>query len=301
MTDIRQSSLFADFMRDLGWKSEKIADFHIYLRKFPFAGYFAKIPRPNTKLTQKIITELKEKYKIFTLNIAPNLDINHPDYYSYKTDLLKTGFKINSFPFNPTTTILIDLTKSESFLFRNFSEAKRRAVRKAEKNGVTVKETDDFDLLINIRKKQYFPAGFLLTDEMNKLWKNFHPENASLLMAYSSPLTPIITSPFSAIAKNDYIKPLGGILLLFYDGIAYYWYASALKKGKKLFAPTLLVWEAIKMAKRKGCKILDFEGIYDGRFPKASKSWRGFTKFKEGFGGKKVVYMENFTLKRLPI
>jgi lipid II:glycine glycyltransferase (peptidoglycan interpeptide bridge formation enzyme) len=56
-----------------------------------------------------------------------------------------------------------------------------------------------------------------------------------------------------------------------------------------------LVWEALKLAKKRGCRIFDFEGIYDERFPKAAASWKGFTKFKEGFGGEKIVYLENFT------
>ena len=57
----------------------------------------------------------------------------------------------------------------------------------------------------------------------------------------------------------------------------------------------VLVWEAFKLAKKRGCQIFDFEGIYDERFPKAGTAWKGFTKFKEGFGGEKVVFMENFT------
>lgn len=99
-----------------------------------------------------------------------------------------------------------------------------------------------------------------------------------------------------AIASICDQRPIAGILLLFYDQIAYYWFASSLPLGKKLFAPTLLVWEALKLSKKRGCQVFDFEGIYDERFPKASSSWRGFTKFKEGFGGKKIVYIENLFL-----
>ena len=72
-------------------------------------------------------------------------------------------------------------------------------------------------------------------------------------------------------------------------------YAASSDSGNKNFAPTLLVWEAILLAKKLKLKAFDFEGIYDERFPKAAESWKGFTKFKEGFGGEKVVFMENFT------
>jgi lipid II:glycine glycyltransferase (peptidoglycan interpeptide bridge formation enzyme) len=66
-------------------------------------------------------------------------------------------------------------------------------------------------------------------------------------------------------------------------------YACSTKQANKLSAPSLLVWEGVKLAKKKGCKVFDFEGIYDERY-KATKSWKGFTRFKMGFGGKVITY-----------
>lgn len=291
MKDIRQSLQFARFMEDLGWKVEKTDHGFIYLRKFPFLGYFAKIPRPHSLLTQEELDKLRMKYNIFKLNISPFLDTNRLQYQTYKRTLLNYGFKVNQLPFNPTTTIQIDFKKNNEAIFNDFTEAKRRGVRKAINNGIIIKECANLDSFIEIRKKQYFPAGFLIVKEMKALWKNFSPRNASLLLAYQQSSVQMQT-----ITSIDINKSVAGILLLYYDKIAYYWYASALKRGKRLFAPTLLVWEALKLARKKGCEIFDFEGIYDDRFPEASKSWKGFTKFKEGFGGRKVVYMENFTI-----
>jgi len=279
MIDIRQSPHFANFMQDIGWRVEKIDSTYIYLRKFPLFGYFAKIPRPNPPIKFEQLIAFKKTARIFRLKIAPNILAIHKNHKFYRDLIIHHGFQIETSPFNPTTTIQIDLTQTEDNIFRNFTEAKRRAVRRAIKNSIVVKDSKDIDAFIKVRKKQYFPFGFLVTSEMKKLWKNFYPDNAALLLAYSQDL-----------------QPVGGILLLIYEKIAYYWFASSLKVGKKLFAPTLLVWEAIKLAKKRGSKILDFEGIYDERFPKASQSWRGFTKFKEGFGGEKVVFMENFAL-----
>lgn len=279
MKDIRQSQVFAGYMCNLGWEIIKIDKFIIYLRHFPIIGFFAKIPRPNLPINLNKILEFKKSRKIFRLKISPFIDDSDKNYQRYRKQFLQQGFKIENFPFNPTTNYLIDLTHTDEKIFNNFTEAKRRAVRRAIKNGIYIKETPDLKSFIEIRKKQYSFVGFLVKSEMIKLWKNLHPKNASLLLAYT----------------NDN-HPVAGILLLFYDHVAYYWFASALAIGKKLFAPTLLVWEAIKLAKSKGCKLFDFEGIYDERFPKASKSWKGFTKFKEGFGGKKATYLENFYL-----
>lgn len=279
MIDIRQSPQFANFMHNLGWIAEKIGDNFVYLRKFPLMGYFAKIPRIKPPFPFSEINTLITTKKIFRLKISPFIEITDKKYQLYKKQFLRNGFIIEQFPFNPSTDFCIDLTRDKEIIFQSFTSAKRRAVRRAIKNGIMIKESKDIDTFIRIRKTQYFPLGFLLKKEMQKLWQNFYPKNAALLLAYT---------------KSK--EPLSGILLLFYDNVAYYWYASSLKKGKKLFAPTLLVWEALKLSQKRGCKNLVFEGVYDTRFPQASKSWRGFTKFKEGFGGKKIVYMENFSL-----
>ena len=73
--------------------------------------------------------------------------------------------------------------------------------------------------------------------------------------------------------------------------------AAANREGKKSFAPTLLAWEALKFAKKQGCAIFDFEGVFDERFTTQSPAWKGFSKFKEGFGGKSVYYPEPFLIK----
>ncbi|MBU1323407.1 peptidoglycan bridge formation glycyltransferase FemA/FemB family protein, partial [Patescibacteria group bacterium] len=60
------------------------------------------------------------------------------------------------------------------------------------------------------------------------------------------------------------------------------------QEGKIKFVPTLLVWEAIKLAKKLGCKRFDFEGIDD-------KRWPGFTRFKKSFGGIEIEYRGSFS------
>ena len=99
------------------------------------------------------------------------------------------------------------------------------------------------------------------------------PDHATVLLAYA-----------------DTHKIVGGILLVFWEKTAYYWIAGATKQGKKLFAPTLLVWEALKTAKRHRMKQFDFVGVWDERTADQHHDWLGFTKFKEGFGGKTFYY-----------
>ena len=57
-------------------------------------------------------------------------------------------------------------------------------------------------------------------------------------------------------------------------------------------ATTLVVWEGMMEAKRRECEWLDFDGIYDERYP--IKAFKGFSRFKAGFGGIEVEYLPAF-------
>ncbi|MBI2036080.1 peptidoglycan bridge formation glycyltransferase FemA/FemB family protein [Candidatus Microgenomates bacterium] len=209
-----------------------------------------------------LINELVKKHRVLKVSLEMINDER----------LMINDFRINNNPYLPTKTIRIDLTISEEEIFKNFSAAKRRAVRKAIKNKLIVKKTKNIEEFIKLKSKDFWPLGYFMKKDVRALWESFQPQNSTILIAYQAQ------------------RLLGAILLLFYDNIAYYWMATATKEGKKLFAPTLLVWEALKLAKKKRCKIFDFEGIYDERFHKATRKWQGFTKFKEGFGGKEVIF-----------
>jgi lipid II:glycine glycyltransferase (peptidoglycan interpeptide bridge formation enzyme) len=71
------------------------------------------------------------------------------------------------------------------------------------------------------------------------------------------------------------------------------------ERGRRDFATCLVVWEGILEGKRRGCQWFDFDGIFDGRFARAQKSWQGFSRFKVGFGGHEVTYLGSFN-KWLP-
>ncbi len=89
------------------------------------------------------------------------------------------------------------------------------------------------------------------------------------------------------------INGLAGCLVLMHKGVAYYYYSGALPEGKRLNLPYLVVWEAMKEARKRGCKQWDFEGIYDSRWP--SKGWVGFSHFKRSFGGEEFEFPGCFT------
>ncbi len=78
---------------------------------------------------------------------------------------------------------------------------------------------------------------------------------------------------------------------IFWSGMAFYHHAALLPEYKKIPASYLLQWEAIKEAKKRGCKVYDFWGYSDPqKYPKHPYS--GPTLFKMGFGGYVKEYVK---------
>lgn len=268
----QQSSLYAKYIRQLRWTAVMIDGTYIFIRKFFLVGGIAKIHRPEKLPDIKKLIPLFKKYSIRTLVIEPVSSQNQKQLDAWCRTLSRY-VKINKSPYLPTKTIRVDIARDEQVIFNNFSEAKRRAVRRAVKLGVIVKQSENIYDLIQIKNKSAGFFGFVTTTGIDKMWNIFSPNHMSILLAYSN------TS-----------RIVGGVLILFWKGIAYYWIAGATHEGKKLYAPTLLAWEAMKLAKLRGCKQFDFVGVWDERIPKQNTEWHGFTKFKEGFGGKELYY-----------
>lgn len=274
--DIYQTSPYAKNQLSLNWQVIKLGKWQGFMRKIPILGTMLKVQRIGNPIPWEEIEEAIKKYNVRKVILEPGKDI---DEEVYLVESKKRGYKKASSNFAPGNSILIDISPTTEIVFHNFTEAKQRAIRRAEKNNLTIKITNNPADFIWIKKrslweKMTFPFWI---DQETKGYNNAFGKDAEFIIAYRN------------------AKPVAGIFQLYSDQTAYYWMAGAIKEGKKLFAPTLLVWEAIKRAKEKKCTVYDFVGIYDSRYP--NKDWLGFTKFKEGFGGNDVIYPIGTTKK----
>jgi lipid II:glycine glycyltransferase (peptidoglycan interpeptide bridge formation enzyme) len=262
MTDLRQSKGYANYLKSIGWKVEKVDTTYIYLKKIPVLGWFAKIQRPSV-LNDEIINFIEKKYHPFQISIEPS------NYFPLK------GFK-QADPSLPTKTLQIDLTKSQKEILNSFSSKTRYNVRNVAKRRIEVVESKNILDFTNFWRQNFEKKRFpILSQQKNiiALSKSFGKKSKILLAK-----------------KGD--QTIASFFLLSYDKVEYYMYAASSDAGRSNFAPTLLTWHAILFAKKSGCKTFDFDGIYDDRFP--IKSWLGFTKFKKGFGGKEIQYPGRF-------
>ena len=279
-TEPQQSSLYQTYMEKLRWRVVHIGDVQVFIRSFPLMGGMMKMHRPKKLPDISEMTSLVKTYRVRTLVVEPVLTQNEKELNEWCT-AMRHHVQISSTPYLPTKTIQIDVTRDTDKIFSSLSEAKRRAVRRATALGVTVSESESIHDVLSIKNASAGLFGFMTTSGMKELWEVFAPEHASGVLAF-----------------NSQKKIIGGVLLLHYDHVTYYWIAGASKEGKKLFAPTLLGWEALKIAKARKSNIFDFVGVWDERIPNENTQWLGFTKFKEGFGGKSIYYPLVYTKLR---
>jgi lipid II:glycine glycyltransferase (peptidoglycan interpeptide bridge formation enzyme) len=304
MQDLRQSPNHAKFLKSMGWIVETKNGVNYFIKKFPIVGSFIKIQRPK-EIDFEYIQRLKKEHRAFQIIIEPSLSSSDsPRFrpfgqYSARTgptedhtaisvpknnhDLFYThGFKECKSPFLPSKTIFIDLTKSEKTLLKEMHQKTRYNIKIAKRNKVEILKSKDIEMFINFWHICHQKRLLFLNQkkQMREIYKAF-VNNADILFAF----------------KDDF--PVAALLILHHDKVGYYMYAASDDEGRSLFAPTLLTWEGIRLSKKRESNYFDFEGIYDNRFP--IESWKGFTKFKKGFGGEEIEFPVCYMKYYLPI
>lgn len=281
MVDIRQSSHFANYLKRQGWTVERIGEINYFIRIFPVIGSILKVQRPE-EVRIDIIRKLARKYHSFQIIIEPKTGLD-------AKFLASIGFRLSKEPYLPSKTLQIDLTQTKDKIISSFKKDARRAIRKG--SGQTIKVYSTPDEIRRWREawrssvnfKRYVPPA----DQLINLRKSF-PHDYSLFLASHNIVGRIIGGALFTISSHGLS-----------NHISYYWYGFTNNEGRTSLSQYALLYQGILWAKKMDCKVFDFEGIYDSRFP--NKSWLGFSHFKRSFGGSEVLYPGCYTKLRLPL
>lgn len=250
MTDIRQNEKYVEYMKSQKWIVEERDGVYYFIKKIFFIALM-KVQRPK-KVDLNFISELVKKYRIYQVYIEPRT-------FKEADILIKKGWQVN-FPFLPSKTVILDLAKPQTALYESFTKDTRYEIRKSEK--------------VNIRDE----------NDTNKFWKYWKSavniKRYVLKEAQINALKDAFGKDCKFMVAEDGIS---GAIFLVAGDVGYYWYGFVNKTGRKKLSQYSVLWEGIKWAKSRGAKHFDMEGIFDERFP--IPAWRGFTKFKKGFGG----------------
>lgn len=279
LADIRQSPEYAKYLKTLGWQVERLAEVNYFIKKFPLIGSVIKIQRPE-HINSKTIQKLAKNYRAFQIIVEPKDEMQAKFISSI-------GYKLSKSPYLPSKTLILDLTRSKRELFNGFKKDAISAIRKNKKGDIEIGEViTEWDLenfhkawKSSVKFSRYIPS----LNQLSNLRRSFK-KNSPLFLASHNIYGTIIAGAIFTRSLHD---------------IAYYWQGFTNNEGRSTLSQYALVWKGILWAKLNGCKIFDFEGVYDSRFP--NRDWLGFTHFKKSFGGTEISYPGTYIKNRFPL
>jgi lipid II:glycine glycyltransferase (peptidoglycan interpeptide bridge formation enzyme) len=242
----------------------------------------------------------KTKYSIGTILRGPEVDEemlkNIKDiaqkqnaiFVKFEPDVAKSGNAMHfsnlvvspKVAFYPNT-FKVDLTKSEEKLLADMHSKTRYNIRVANRYGVEIKEvtTDKgfeiyLKLLFDTTKRQ----GFYLHS------KKYHRDLWQILKKTDIPH--IMLAYYQG-------KVLSAFMLFKLKDQLFYPYGASLDINREVMAPTLNMWESIKLGQKLKCHTFDMWGCL-GPEAKEGDNGFGFHRFKQGYNGQPFEYVGTY-------
>lgn len=261
----------------------------------------------NPKELEKILEKLRpiaiQERAVF-LRIDPPIEVSDAD--RRLTPKIPPGFRTAHAQYQPTHTLLLDLSLTEEQILAQMKPKGRYNIKIAQKHGVKIRPaappsskffkkdlTAFYKLLAATAKRDKFkihPKSYY-----ENMLKILGPKNmAELFIAEYTP------HDNSRAAKNRAPKIIGGIIVTFFARTATYYFGASDYNYRNLMAPYLLQWSAIRTARQRGYKFYDFLGIAplsqsdaarNSFAPQSSHPYSRITDFKLKFGGRVVNYI----------
>jgi lipid II:glycine glycyltransferase (peptidoglycan interpeptide bridge formation enzyme) len=265
-----QHPIWMDFQEAIGRKvwslQNKGASALVIQHDMPKGLNWLEIPRgplfKDTRSLNKLLDEIKElgrKEKSVFVRLSP-----------FKKLKIK-NLKIAKHDNQPQTSLIIDLDQTDEEILGQMKPKGRYNIKVAQRHGVIVKPSNDVSIFYQMLESTGFRDHFGIHPKSyyQKMLSSM-PKNAQLLLA-------------------DYNgEVIAGGIFVYLDEWGIYYYGASVWSYRNVMAPYLLQWEAIKEAKKRGCKHYDFLGIA----PENAKyhPWSGVTEFKKKFGGQVKNY-----------
>lgn len=318
---ILQTSEWANLKTKYGWRSlrfvwhdrnDQIIAAALILKRnlidrSPFSGFSVLyVPKGpllwdwnNRELRERIYRDL---FKIATdqksifVKIDPDIPIGYgvpgekdsslnPLGQQIVAELDKRGWCYSEEQIQFSNTVLIDLTPSEEELLARMKQKTRYNIRLALRKGVLIRigVMDDLKTLYQMYAETSIRDNFAIRD------KNYYLDLWSLFIN-AGKAEPIIAEVDGQV--------VAGLFLFHFGDKAWYLYGMSSLYHREKMPNYLLQWEAIKRAKKHGCRVYDLWGAPD-KFTEQDPMW-GVFRFKSGLGGQVVRHMGAYDLPLRP-
>lgn len=266
---------------------------HLVPKTKYFVGYLPKGPVCEEKVKEVLphllsaIKKTAQAQNCLFVRIEPNIEIENKLW----ADLLtKNGSSKSPKNIFARHNFYLDLTKSEEELLSEMHPKWRYNIRLSEKRGVKVEEESNssgLEKFISLQKETAKRGGFFVHPDhyYQKLFQILHvTKTAHLLNAYAPDSKTLLTS---------------WVLFKFGDTL-YYPYGASASIGREVMPSHAIMWAAIKLGKKLGCKRFDLWGAAPPDAPE-NDPYAGFTRFKEGFNPARVTYLGAYDLVTNPL
>lgn len=177
---------------------------------------------------------------------------------------------------------VLPLAPDEETLLSAMRKTTRYEIRRAQKEGVEVLATTNpahLSEFFQLYEETRVRHGFVPHSGIREEFEVFAKSMQAVLY----------------VAKHNK-KTLASAIILYYGNQAIYHHGASIPTN--IPASTLIQWEAIRDAKKRGMNVYNFWGIAPENNPK--HPWRGITLFKKGFGGRELVYIHAHDLATSP-
>lgn len=266
-----QSSNWTRFKQKWGTRVVNVGKAHFTVHPIPFLPWtIGYLPRPFAEDInwQELIKKAKEERCVF-IKLEPNSEIFKPPAFLN----VKVGERMFSY-----ATYLIDLQKSEQELLANMQPKTRYNIKLAAKKSVKVKVGHSQKML------EEFLSLYHQTANRQKFF--IHPDE------YFKTLFDIFQQDKQAEIITGYYqeKPLASIMVLIYNKTLFYPYGGSTNKHKELMPFYLVMWQAILLGKKQGCRFFDLWNCLLPEMENPTHPWYGFHRFKKGFNGQLIRF-----------
>lgn len=236
---------------------------------------------------EKRFVEIGEKEGAIFVRIDPAVPDNQQPSFA-KATAGGFSFRKSEREVQPRNTLILDLEKSEEELLAAMHQKTRYNIRLAEKKGVQVrfsKNVNDVEHFLRLAREAHGRGKF-----------SYHPDE------YYRQMVKILAQgqTLEGVDLELAIAELQGQVLavniiVYFGKTATYAHGASSSESREVMAPHLLQWESIRRAKQQWYETYDFFGI-SPEGASAKHPWAGVTRFKLGFGGRRVDYIGAYDL-----
>lgn len=276
----------------------KIVDgFTLTIHKVPKTkftiGYLPKGNLPTDKDLEELKRIGRENNCIF-IQLEPNVDNSQRPLVNNRE--LKESFH----PLFTKFTFILNISKTEEELLKNFHPKARYNIRVAQKHSVKVEEQNS-----NTSFKEYLKLTEETTGRQRffahtpsyhkKMWETLG-QKSEIINQKSDKLTAhLLTAVYNSEETNRKDITLASWILFVFHDYLYYPYGASSSKFRNVMASNLIMWEAIRFGKKLGLNYFDMWGAL-GKEPDSKDPWYGFHKFKEGYGATHTEFVGSYDL-----